>query len=120
MPGNRDEHGPIGSLHDLFSWGFQLLPPCLVLLPDLSAAAFFPISGPNLKLVLFSYFVSGQEILKVPRGVGRLSFLVHAAPAGRLREANPVSSVEHQHKDMIAEQAVIKRLVMPQRRQILV
>src|SRR5438094_5919942 len=116
MPGNRDEHGPIGGLHGLFSLRFQLLPPCLVLLPDLLAATFFPISGPSSKLVLFSYFVSGQEILKVPRGVSRLSFLVHAATTRRLREANPLRSVEHQDVDMIAEQAVIERLVIPQRR----
>src|SRR5207249_7331087 len=115
MPGNRNENGHIVGLHGLLSCGAgflacqerqtgisaprfrepfsKLLPPCLLLLPDLIAATFFPISGPSSKLVLFSYFVSGQEILKVPRGVSRLSFLVHAAPTGRLREANPLRSV---------------------------
>src|SRR5437899_12192472 len=37
-----------------------------------------------------------------------------------MREANSFRSVEHQYEDMIAEQAVIERLVVAQRGQILV
>src|SRR5207249_1251874 len=98
MPGNRDEHGSFSGLHGLFLWHhqisksqrfrksltgfFNLFLPCFVLMSDLIATTSFPIYRPKPKLVLLSYFVSRQQILKIPGGVRGLGFLVDAAAAG--------------------------------------
>src|SRR5439155_3882826 len=119
MPGNRGEHVSIGGLHGLFLWHhqistsqrfrksltgfFNLFLPCFILMSDLIATASGPINSPNSKLVLLSYFVPRQEILKIPGGVGGLGFFVDAAAAGGMSKANSFRSVEHQYEDMIAE-----------------
>src|SRR5579864_9450047 len=98
----------------------QRSPPLVIFLADLVPRTFFPIHCPKANLVFLSYFVSRQEILKVPSRVGRLQIFVEAATAGRMRETDAFRSVEHQDEDMIAKQAVIKRLLEPQRRQVFV
>src|ERR1700730_12679533 len=94
--------------------------PLLEFLTNLLTTATGPINGSKSKLVLLSYFVFGQDILEVPGGVGRLSLFVDAAAGRRVREADFLSPIKHQHEKMIAKQAVIKWLIIAQGREIFV
>src|SRR5436853_266885 len=75
-----------------------------------------PIGQPGAKPILPIYFVTRNEILKIPRGVRRLPIGVRPAARWRVGEADAAGPVEHQDRHHVAEVAVVERLVVGERR----
>src|SRR5262245_31083755 len=73
-----------------FGGASQLLAPVLELAQHLGTPAALPVGRPGPELVLLVDLVTRDQVLEIPGRVGRLPLLVHAAPAGRVREANPL------------------------------
>src|SRR4051812_41018564 len=94
--------------------------PVLELSQNFRAQAALAVDDASPEAVLLLDFISGDDELEVPRGVGGLQLGVGAAAAGRMGEPDAGAAVEHHDQHVLPEQPVEEWLLETERREVLV